>query len=420
MNHRLQRIAGLASLVLGVSLVCHAALAATQAGAAAVEVQPSPGRFLFWTPAEQRFGYRNMERIFPTRVVSRGTAAVFELPRAKGELAVNFVHHGRPLDTTTFMRDTNVEGLLVIDHGRVLLERYGPDLTANERWTSWSVAKSITSTLLGAAIQDDFIHSIEDPVTRYLPELSGSAYDTVTIRQLLTMTSGVRWSEDYRAPHSDVNQFAHLSEHPGHSILDYMAGLQREAPAGTRFVYKTGETDLIGLLVSRATHKGLADYLSEKIWSRTGMARDAVWALDARGSELSGCCLSMTLEDFGRFGLFFMNGGRAGGQQVLPANWVSDATHWAIRGDTANLGYGFQWWIGADRTYQALGIFGQAMYFDPRDELLVVVLSAWPSASDKERFAERQAFFEAVSKAVHWAPPARDFPTPSPVIPTLK
>jgi len=249
MDHRLQRIAGLASLVLGVSLVCHAALAATQAGAAAVEVQPSPGRFLFWTPAEQRFGYRNMERIFPTHVVSRGTAAVSELPRAKDEPAVNFVDNGRSVDTATFMRDTNVEGLLVIDHGRVLLERYGPDLTANDRWTSWSVAKSITSTLLGAAIQEGFIHSIEDPVTRYLPELSG-----------------------------------------------------------------------------RATHKGLADYLSEKIWSRTGMAREAVWALDARGSELSGCCLSMTLEDFGRFGLFFMNGGRAGGQQVLPANWVSEAT----------------------------------------------------------------------------------------------
>jgi len=211
MDHRLQRIAGLASLVLGVSLVCHAALAATQAGAAAVEVQPSPGRFLFWTPAEQRFGYRNMERIFPTHVVSRGTAAVSELPRAKDEPAVNFVDNGRSVDTATFMRDTNVEGLLVIDHGRVLLERYGPDLTANDRWTSWSVAKSITSTLLGAAIQEGFIHSIEDPVTRYLPELSG-------------------------------------------------------------------------------------------------------------------CCLSMTLEDFGRFGLFFMNGGRAGGQQVLPANWVSEAT----------------------------------------------------------------------------------------------
>ncbi|WP_338525851.1 serine hydrolase [Pseudomonas batumici] len=405
MNRWLQRTGGVVGLILAAWLVSTVAPASVQPDDAVVDVRPEPGRFLFWTPAEQKFGYRNMERIFPTRVVSRGSAAIAELPRAKGELPLNFVHNGQPVDTDAFMRDTNVEGLLVMVRGRVVLERYGADLTANERWTSWSVAKSITSTLVGAAIQDGFIHSIEDPVTRYLPELSGSAYDAVTLRQLLTMTSGVRWSEDYRDPHSDVNQFAHLSEHSGHSVLDYMAGLKRETQPGTRFVYKTGETDLIGLLVSRATHKGLADYLSEKIWSHAGMARDAVWALDASGSELSGCCLSMTLEDYARFGLFFMDGGHAGGRQVLPANWVSEATHWAVRGDTANLGYGFQWWVGEDKTYQALGIFGQAMYFDPRHELLVVVLGSWPSASDKGRFAERQAFFEALSKAVSSAPP---------------
>ena len=183
------------------------------------------------------------------------------------------------------------------------------------------------------------------------------------------------------------------------SAVSYMAKLPRQAPPGAQFVYKTGETDLIGLLVARATGKHLAEYLSETVWSRAGMARDAVWATDAKGDEMGGCCLSTTLEDYGRFGLFFLHGGEAGGVQVLPPGWVREATAAAIRSDTVDFGYGFQWWVAPDGSYQALGVFGQAVYFDSKDDLLAVVLSAWPSASDSDRFAERQAFFAAVRSA---------------------
>lgn len=390
----LAALAAIVLLVLAYPIgVTHAQTTGTGA-----EPQPDPHRLLFWSPSEQRFGYRNMERMFPTRTVERGSKSV-PLVRSEAEPPVSFEFQGRGIDIETFMRDTDVAGLLVVSRGRVVLERYGLGLTSNDRWTSFSVAKSITSTLVGAAIQDGAIGSVDDPVTRYLPDLAGSAYETVTIRHLLTMTSGVRWSEDYRDPHSDVNQLAFVTGQPGDPVVGYMAKLPREAPPGTHFVYKTGESDLIGLLVARATRRHLADYLSETIWSRAGMGRDAAWVVDAKGNELGGCCLSMTLEDYGRFGLFFLHGGVVAGVNVLPPGWVQEATIPAVRSDAAGLSYGFQWWAAPDGTYQAIGVFGQAMYFDPKDDLLAVVLSAWPSASDRERSAERQAFFNAIKSA---------------------
>ena len=164
-------------------------------------------------------------------------------------------------------------------------------------------------------------------MTDYIPELKGSAYDGVTIRQLLTMTSGVKWNEDYSDPHSDVAQAGAACLSPASiPIVSYMRRLPRADPPGTRWVYKTGETDLAGVLVSNAVGKPLADYLSEKIWAPYGMDEDAAWVEDVGGHERGGCCISMTLRDYARFGQFMLDGGRAGGVQVLPPGWVADAT----------------------------------------------------------------------------------------------
>ena len=390
---------GLCLFVSAILFVACTEPAQSQSTKAEPAPHPDPRRLLFWTPAEQSFGYRNMEAVFPARTVARGPLSE-ELPRVTPEWIVTFHHDGRLLDVDALMRDANVEGLLVLSHGRVVLERYGPELKPNDRWASFSIAKSITSTLVGAAIQDGYIKTVDDAVTTYLPGLVGSAYDGVTIRNLLTMTSGVHWNEDYRDPKSDVNQLGILAGRgrgSGDPLIDYMAKLPREALPSNHFVYKTGETDLIARLVSLATHKHLADYLSERIWSRAGMSRDAIWVVDASGQETGGWGLSMTLEDYGRFGLFFMCGGILAGARVLPTNWVDEATTWATLGDTANFGYGFQWRIVGDGVYEAIGIFGQAMYFDAKNDVLAVVLSAWPSALDHGRFSERQAFLQAVS-----------------------
>src|SRR6201999_619295 len=231
--------------------------------------------------------------------------------------------------------------------------------TEKDRWTSFSVAKSVTSTLIGAAIKDGYIKSLDSQVATYLPELKGTAYDGVTVGDLITMRSGVKWNENYSDPKSDIGQFSLQPKRADgmDPIEAYMAKLPRAHKPGTVFHYDTGETDLAGILVARATKKHLADYLSEKIWSKIGAEQDAVWMLDTAGYEHGGCCISMTLRDYARFGLFFMHGGVANGEQVLPAGWVKAASKQQVKSDEGDLGYGYFWWIHPDGTYEAEGIF---------------------------------------------------------------
>jgi CubicO group peptidase (beta-lactamase class C family) len=357
---------------------------------------------LFWTPAQQVVGYRTIEKIFPTRVIKAGTR-VYPLPVAHAPFDVRYDFQKKRWATATFMDANHLSGLLVIKDGTIVLERYGLGRTAKDRWTSFSVGKSVTSTLIGAAIEDGYIKSLDTEVTDYIPALKGSAYDGVTIRNLLTMTSGVKWNEDYNDPNSDVAKFASgpAGPHGENPIVAYMARLPREAKPGTKFVYKTGESDLIGVLLSEATHKHPADYLSEKIWSTFGMEQDAVWMLDNAGLELGGCCISMTLRDYGRFGMFMLGGGMAGGKHVLPPSYVADATKKQIQSDFGPLGYGFQWWTHPRGAYEAIGIFGQSIYVDPAEHLVIVTNSAWPEADADKYYIVHAAYVAAVTRALH-------------------
>jgi CubicO group peptidase (beta-lactamase class C family) len=365
------------------------------------DVLPPKGKsILFWTPAEQAVGYRRIEDVSPVRVVQRGTK-VHPLPKsAAAEPRVSFTVEGKSFDTDSYMKAYNVSGLLIIKDGKIVLERYGLGRTQDDRWTSFSVAKSVTSTLAGAAIKDGSIKSLTDPVTRYIPELKGSAYDTVTVRDLLTMTSGVKWNEDYADPKSDVAAYSAEPVVKGKiPVVTYMSRLPREAAPGTKFLYKTGETDLAGILVERATHKTLSQYASEKLWKPYGMEKDAIWMLDTAGHERGGCCMSITLRDYGRIGQMMLEDGAG----LLPKGWVADASRKHI--DTvpggATGGYGYFWWMGADgRGYDARGIFGQMIHIDPKEKLVIVFNSAWPLATGTPLSAARTAYINAATAAV--------------------
>src|ERR1700749_411113 len=380
-----------------------AACAAVVCGAAAPPPKlPDATKFLFWTPAEQALGYKNIEKIFPTRTIKRG-ATVAELPRDAKPFDVSYDYKGAHYDTAAFMKANNSSGLIVIHHGKVLLERYGLGRTEHDRWTSFSVGKSVTSTLVGAAIKDGYIKSLAAPVTDYLPELKHTAYDSVTVGDLITMRSGVKWNEDYTDPKSDVNRFA-LS--PARKdgmdpVVGYMAKLPRAHKPGTTFHYDTGETELTGILVSRAVKKHLADYFSEKIWWKIAVEQDAGWMLDTAGYEHGGCCISMALRDYARFGLFFMHGGMVDGKSVLPDGWVKDASSKHVQSDEGDLGYGYFWWIHPDGTYEAEGIFGQTIFIDAKDDLLIVTNSAWPVADEPKYWMAHDAYPAAVRKALH-------------------
>lgn len=307
-----------------------------------------------------------------------------------------------PLDVDAYMAGQRSAALLVLHGGKLRLERYGLGFDRSGRWTSFSVAKSITSTLMGAAIRDGFVKSVDDKVSDYIPEMKGSAYDDVSIRQLLTMTSGVKWNEDYAEPTSDVVQFNnHEPEDGVDALVSYMRKLPREAPAGARWHYSTGETNLVGIVIGRATNKPLSTYLSEVVWIPAGMEQKTAWILSKTGQEISGCCIQAAPRDFARFGQFILNGAIVNGKSTVPDGWLAEATTTRTGIDEPERGYGYLWWTYASGAYTARGIFGQGIFIDPQRQLVIVSNANCPGgAVDAAASASREAFYRAVQKAV--------------------
>lgn len=355
---------------------------------------PTDNDVLFWSQGQRSAAFRMIDRmpfIVASRTVKTGDH-VKPLPQ------------GQPLDldldVDAFMDQQNTAAIVVLVDGAVRLERYGQGFGPDGRWTSFSVAKSFTSTLVGAAIQDGHIGSVQDHVTKYIPALAGSAYDGVTIEQVMTMTSGVDWDEDYADPTSDVATFANTPADPGEAnLVTHLKRLPRAHPPGTSYNYSTGETNLIGLIVSKAIDQHLADYLSEKIWQPYGMEQKATWLLNKTGDELSGCCLQMATRDLARFGQFILEGGHG----VVPEDWIKTATTRIVDSNIADRGYGYQWWtLPGDDTVIGLGIFGQGLMVDFDRQTIVAINSNWTTARglDTGDYDQKIAFYRAVQAAV--------------------
>ena len=347
---------------------------------------PTNADVLAWSRPTRDAAFRAMDRLPVLARAARIPASTHPLPLPAGKpLVVPGIDQ--------FMEQQHAAGLVIVQDGKVRLERYGLGFGPTGRWTSFSVAKSFTSTLVGAAIADGAIHSLNDKVSRYIPDLRGSAYDDVSIRQLLTMTSGVRWNEDYEDPNSDVSRFNPAQPDPGvDATVSYMRKLPRAHPAGTVWHYSTGETNLIGVLVSSAVHKPLAQYLSEKIWQPAGMEGEATWLLDKTGHEIAGCCLQARTRDFARMGLLVLNKGVANGQAIVPADWFAQATARQQNIGEPGHGYGFQWWTFADGTFAARGIFGQSIFIDPRRHLVIASNADYARADAGPEEPAREAF----------------------------
>ena len=348
--------------------------------------------------------FRNIDRLFPTRRVPRSTGPL-ALPVDPVSLSgLSISDRGRVYSLTEYLELNRVTGLLVIQDGRIRHERYLNGNTPRTRWMSMSIAKSITSTLVGAALKDGSIRSLADSVTHYVPALEGSAYDGVTVRNVLMMASGAGWNETYTNPASDRRRLleAQISQVPG-SAMGVMKSLQRVAAPGMRNNYNTGETQVAGEIVRAAVGKPLATYLHDRIWSRVGMEADANWWLDSPdGVEIGGSGFSATLRDYGRFGLFMLNDGVARGERILPAGWVREATRPTTLIGARPLDYGYLWWPGTsaaarrDAAYAAEGIYGQFVYVNPAAGVVVVVWSARVRPTGAE-VVDDWAFFDAVT-----------------------
>jgi CubicO group peptidase (beta-lactamase class C family) len=356
---------------------------------------PTNRDLLFWNQAQRDAAFRAMDRI---PLLAKWHTA---LPGAAARPLPVGAPLKLPLDVDAYMASQHAAALLIVQGGRLRLERYGLGFDGSGRWTSFSVAKSFTSTLVGAALKDGYIKSMDDKVSAYLPDMKGSAYDDVSVRQLLTMTSGVQWNENYSDPHSDVARFNYHVPEPGvDALVSYMRRLPRAAPPGTRWHYSTGETNLVGVLLIAATGKPLAQYLQEKIWQPAGMEQKATWILSKSGKEVSGCCLQASPRDFARFGEFILDGAKVNGQSVVPDGWFAAATRKEADIGQPGRGYGYLWWTYDDGSFAARGIFGQGIFIDPKRQLVIVTDSDWPTASDHEASAQREALYKTVQQAV--------------------
>ncbi|WP_052255058.1 serine hydrolase [Salinicoccus sp. YB14-2] len=337
--------------------------------------------------------FRNIERLFPVRKIPASSA-----PRSLEKSSLSLGPFKSQIkDNTTALADQNydlydyltlnsITGIVVLKKGKMVYEDYlrgnGPDT----RWMSMSVAKSITSTLVGAAIQDGCIESMDDLTVKYVPELKGSAYEHTTVRHILGMNSGVKWDETYTNPGSDRRNFlkAQLAQEPG-GLLRMMSELPEAGEPGRTHNYSTGETTVASEIVIGATGKSLSEYLSEKIWEPCGMESEAAWWLDSPdGNEIGGSGFSAVLRDYARFGQFILDGGKAAGKQVLPEWWTERAGQPIVLDDGEIVNYGLMWWPAwtekskEHKAFQAFGIHGQVLHIDPTEEVVVAVSSARP------------------------------------------
>ena len=267
------------------------------------------------------------------------------------------------------------------------------------------MVKTITAMLVGIAVSEGAILSIDDTAATYVPELAGTEYGATPLRALLHMSSGVAFSEQPYQPDDDIFQLhlALLGYHAVGAVAALRQFNRRDAPPNSRFAYASSETELLGLVVSRAVKMSLADYLSTRIWQKLGAEADAAWAVDPTGQEVAYCCFIATLRDWARLGLMLANDGAWNGQQIVPKQWLLDATTVPadsyLRNTIARYwGYGYQTWLlpGERRMFLLLGIQGQDIFVDPQSKLIMVHTAVRPRPVGDPKAAELVALWYAV------------------------
>jgi len=334
---------------------------------------------VIWPQIDLVGNYSRLDTLFPYHLVARPPQPS-PLRRAPQEIALTYRYQGVSFTLDNYLQRNPATGLLIARDDTILFERYQYGRTDHDRLTSWSMAKTVTSMLLGIAVSEGAIRSIDQPAADYVPELAGSEYGRTPIRDLLHMASGVAFTEVYDGA-DDNAKLARLREAPGGP--DAAKALtqfdKREAPAGTRFHYASSETQVLALVVAHAVHMPLASYLQNRIWQPMGAEADATWMVDAHGTEIGSSGLNATLRDWARFGLMLAHDGAWNGRQIVPRQWVLDATTAAAPFlapslSPARLGYGYQVWLqpGARRQFSLRGVHGQTIFVDPASRLVLV------------------------------------------------
>ncbi len=330
--------------------------------------------------------FRGIKNIFNTTTVPKPeTSFQFPVKTQPISLPESFIYKDSILNTKNYLDYTLTDALLIIRHDTILYENYSNGFTAQDHHISWSMSKSVISALIGIAIEEGKIESIEQTVTDYLPDFAGTGYDGVRIKDVLQMSSGVGFNEDYGDFKSDINVMGRYFA-LGMPMRDFAKRLKRTRQPGTYNLYVSIDTQVLGMILVAATGKSITEYMNEKLWSQIGAESEAYWIIDKAGMEFAIGGLNATARDYAKVGQLFLDSGRWQGKQLVPEAWVRasvtpDAPH-LMPGKRASAeleeGYGFQWWIpfGAKDEFNAQGIYTQFIYVDPDMDMVIVKLSS--------------------------------------------
>lgn len=339
--------------------------------------------------------FSNMERAFLTVPVSRGDGAVSDLPQGEPMTL--------PEGVTDWIAARDLTSLLVLDEGKIVHESYHKGTGAEDRRISWSMAKSYLSALFGILLDEGAISSIDAPVTEYAPQLAGSAYEGATIRNVLQMTSGVEFDEDYLDYDSDINRMGRVLALGG-TMDGFAAGLTaRAAQPGERWKYVSIDTHVIGMVVRGATGRSIPDLMAEKVITPLGLEAAPYYVSDGEGVAFVLGGLNMRSRDYARFGLMFEQMGAYQGRQVVPADWVAASTRASAPTEPGKMGYGYQWWMPVDApegVFMARGIYGQYIYIDQTRDVVIVVTAADRQFRDPGAHAENVGMMRRIAEAL--------------------
>lgn len=370
---------------------------------------PIGDRDTMWIDPYRIGSLRHMGEIYLSREVQRPPAAS-PLPAGTELTGLTYRRFSQDLPIEAYFEKSQTTGMIVLHDGKIVFERYLLGADDRSTFTSYSIAKSVVSTLLGLAIGEGLIGSVDDPVTDYLPELKGSGYEGVPIKAVLQMSSGIAWNEDYDSASSDINRLWDASiQRNAAPVTDFVRDLKRRHEPFQRFQYAGADTIVLGWLVSRVTGRNLSAYLAAKLWQPLGMEANASWMIDTKtedAREIAFCCFNAVLRDYARLGLLMAQDGIWQGERLLPEGWVAEATQ-PDRPQVQpgklypgyELGYQYQWWTfpGEDHAFTGLGVNGQFLYVNPAKKLVIVVTSAWPRWWSDELELHTYAVFDAIA-----------------------
>ncbi|NLZ94199.1 MAG: serine hydrolase [Bacteroidales bacterium] len=357
---------------------------------------------------EIEYSFIHMDEYLPTKIIEKAEQPFLFARKENITLPEEFDHNGNTFSTQHYIDSSDTQGLLVIQNDTILYENYWKGQQENIQHISWSVAKSYVSALFGIAIEEGYIKSIHQTVDEYLPQLKGSGYEGVKIKDVLQMSSGVKFDETYSDPQSDIQQYW-VGFVEGDSQDEFAANMINEKTPGTYNKYVSMDTHVLGMIIVKATGRSLTDYLEEKLWKPLGTEFDAYWLVDAQGMEMALGGLNACLRDYAKLGRLYLNKGNWNGKQIVPSAWFessTSATKEHLQPESENssspgMGYGYQWWIpdGNEGEFMAMGVFNQHIYINPTTNTIIVKNSANKNYYEKDNpYASTKTHLELYRK----------------------